>query len=203
MTTNYNSNLNFQKIHEEFSKIVEQAEINLDGDISDELRDLMEIDIHNFSKEINDLYQTRDVKIKLLRSDAVFPKFAYDSDSGFDLHSVEQITIPPFGRALVPTGISVSFSEGLELQIRPKSGLAINMGLTVLNTPGTIDQGYNGEIMVIVFNTNNNAVVIERGMKVAQGVFCPVFQGKFINFQNVSSLEETERGNNGFGSTGI
>jgi len=147
--------------------------------------------------------RTQTIKVKKLHSDSVYPKYNYPTDSGFDLHSVEEIIIPPFGRALVPTGLSFQFDEGLEIQVRPKSGLAINQGLTVLNTPGTVDQGYSGEIKVIIFNTNNSTVTMPKGMKIGQAVLCPVLNGKFVTFENVDELNETDRGNNGFGSTGI
>jgi dUTP pyrophosphatase len=81
--------------------------------------------------------------------------------------------------------------------------LAIKQGLTVLNTPGTVDQGYTGEIQVIVFNTNNTTVTIQKGMKVAQAVLCPVVQGKFVSLEKVEQIGEKDRGDNGFGSTGI
>jgi dUTP pyrophosphatase len=99
--------------------------------------------------------------------------------------------------------LKVSFDEGYEIQVRPKSGLAIKQGLTVLNTPGTVDQGYTGEIQVIIFNTNNTTVTIPKGMKIGQGVLCPVVQGKYVSFENVQEIDEKDRGNNGFGSTGI
>jgi dUTP pyrophosphatase len=81
--------------------------------------------------------------------------------------------------------------------------LAIKQGLTVLNTPGTVDSGYNGEIKVIVFNTNNYSVIIPKGMKVGQAVLCPVINGKFVSFEQVDKIEDKDRGDNGFGSTGI
>jgi dUTP pyrophosphatase len=81
--------------------------------------------------------------------------------------------------------------------------LAINQGITVLNTPGTVDAGYTGELKVIVFNTNKTDFTITKGMKIAQAVFAPVINGRYINFQTVSEVEEKDRGNNGFGSTGI
>ena len=101
------------------------------------------------------------------------------------------------------TGIKLSFPEGYEIQVRPKSGLALKQGLTVLNTPGTVDQGYTGEIQVIVFNTNNYSVMIPKGMKIAQAVLCPVVSGKMVEFELVGSVEDKDRGDNGFGSTGI
>jgi len=129
--------------------------------------------------------------------------YNYESDSGFDLYSIEQITIPAFGRALVSTGIVLDIPEGFEVQIRSKSGLALNQGLMVLNSPGTIDQGYIGEIKVIIFNTNNHQVIVERGMKVAQAVLANVVSGKFVTLNKIENVEQKERGSNGFGSTGI
>ena len=129
--------------------------------------------------------------------------YNYESDSGFDLYSTEQITIPAFGRALVPTGIVLDIPEGFEVQIRSKSGLALNQGLMVLNSPGTIDQGYIGEIKIILFNTNNHQVIVERGMKVAQAVLANVVSGKFVTLNKIENVEQKERGSNGFGSTGI
>jgi dUTP pyrophosphatase len=107
------------------------------------------------------------------------------------------------GRALVPTGLKFGIPELTEIQIRPKSGLAINQGLTVLNTPGTVDSGYNGEIKVILFNTSSNTCTIKKGMKVAQAVLCPVFSGKFVTLEKVNKIGEKDRGENGFGSTGL
>jgi dUTP pyrophosphatase len=154
-------------------------------------------------KEMTNVSRLRTIKVSLTHENAVLPKYAYPSDSGFDLHATEEVIIGPFGRALVPTGLKVSFEEGYEIQVRPKSGLAIKQGLTVLNTPGTVDQGYTGEIQVIVFNTNNTTVTIPKGMKVGQGVLCPVVQGKFVMIETVEKVEDKDRGNNGFGSTGI
>lgn len=145
-------------------------------------------------------YTLRYIKID---DSAVTPKFNYESDSGFDLHSIEKVTIEPLGRALVRTGLKFEIPLGAELQIRPKSGLALKEGLTVLNTPGTVDQGYTGEVMVIVFNTNNFEYTIEKGMKIAQAVLCPVIAGRSLNLHNVVEINEKDRGSNGFGSTGI
>jgi len=129
--------------------------------------------------------------------------YNYESDSGFDLYSTEQITIPAFGRALVSTGIVLDIPEGFEIQIRSKSGLALNQGLMVLNSPGTIDQGYIGEIKIILFNTNNHSVIVERGMKVAQSVLANVVSGKYVTLNKIDNVNQKERGSNGFGSTGI
>jgi dUTP pyrophosphatase len=136
-----------------------------------------------------------------LHPDAVTPKYNYGSDSGFDLHSVEDVTIGPFGRALVPTGLSFDIKDGYEIQVRSKSGLAINQGLMVLNSPGTVDNGYTGEVKVIVFNTNNHEVTIAKGMKVAQAVLCPVVNGIWVDLDETNNIDKKDRNNNGFGST--
>ena len=193
-----------EEIKRQFEKLQESEGFTPDEDFEQGLNDIINLTFgDDFEQEISTSLMTRKVKIKKLVPDAVFPKYNYPSDSGFDLHSVEEVIIPAFGRAAVPTGLSIQFEEGIELQIRPKSGLALNQGLTILNTPGTVDQGYRGEIKAIIFNTNNTTVTIPKGMKVAQGVLCPVLSGKFIELQDADELDKADRGSNGFGSTGI
>ena len=193
-----------EEIRAQFGKILENEDFTPDEQYGRELEEFINLNFGaEFEKEVNDSVRTKTIKIKKLHSDAIIPKYNYPSDSGFDLHSVEEVIIPALGRALVPTGLSFQFEEGLEIQMRPKSGLAINQGLTILNTPGTIDQGYSGEVKAIVFNTNNIPVTIQKGMKIAQAVLCPVLNGKFVNLEEVDTFEETDRKNNGFGSTGI
>jgi dUTP pyrophosphatase len=192
-----------EEIEKQFQKIQEESGIQSDEDYEKELEEMLGLSFEEMEKEINKSLMTKTIKVELVHENAVFPKYAYPSDSGFDLHATEEVIIGPFGRALVPTGLKVSFDEGYEIQVRPKSGLAIKQGLTVLNTPGTVDQGYTGEIQVIIFNTNNTTVTIPKGMKIGQGVLCPVVQGKYVSFENVQEIDEKDRGNNGFGSTGI
>jgi dUTP pyrophosphatase len=129
--------------------------------------------------------------------------YAYPTDSGFDVYSSEEIEIGPFGRALVPTGVRFNLPENHEIQVRSKSGLAINQGLMVLNSPGTVDEGYTGEIKVILFNTNNRPVNITKGMKVAQCVIASCISGKYVDLVMVDEISPKDRNNNGFGSTGI
>jgi dUTP pyrophosphatase len=193
-----------EELKKQFEKLQESAGFTPDEDFEKEFEDIINLTFgDDFEQELSTSLMTRKVKIKKLVPDAIFPKYNYPSDSGFDLHSVEEVIIPAFGRAAVPTGLSIQFEDGIELQIRPKSGLALNQGLTILNTPGTVDQGYRGEIKAIIFNTNNTTVTIPKGMKVAQGVLCPVLSGKFIELQDADELDEADRGSNGFGSTGI
>ena len=192
-----------EEIEKQFDKIQSDMGIEPDEDYQKELEEMLGLSFEEMENEINKITSIRTIKFELMNENATPPKYAYPSDSGFDLHASDDVVLGPFGRALVPTGLRVSFDEGYELQVRPKSGLAIKQGLTVLNTPGTVDQGYTGEIQVIVFNTNNTTVTIPKGMKVAQGVLCPVIQGKLVEFEQVGDIETKDRGNNGFGSTGI
>lgn len=193
----------FSKEENELRQLLEKLqELNLE-DGGGEIDDLIGVSLEDLEQEFIREQNTQTIKFKKLHPEAKTPKYAYELDSGFDLYSLEQIVLEPFGRTLVPTGLSFDLPEGYEIQVRPKSGLAINMGLTVLNTPGTVDKGYLGEIKVIVFNTNNNSVVIEKGMKIAQAVLCPVVCGKFVNFEQTDNLGDSERGDAGFGSTGI
>ena len=161
------------------------------------------VDIDELEKNFNEYSPKLDLGYVVLNTEAVKPKYNYESDSGFDLHSTTDLEIPPFGRILVPTGLSFDIKDGYEIQVRSKSGLAIKQGLMVLNSPGTVDNGYNGEVQVILFNTNNYNVVIPKGMKVGQAVLCPVVNGKWVSLVEQTVIKEKERGENGFGSTGI
>ncbi len=109
------------------------------------------------------------------------------------------ITIQPGARALVPTGIAIALPAGTEAQVRPRSGLAMKQGLTVLNAPGTIDADYRGEVQVLLINHGSESVAITRGMRIAQLVIAPIMQAMF---QEATTLDETQRGAGGFGSTG-
>ena len=192
-------------IQNHFKKIQEESGVDIDDDdeYQKELEELIGMTYEEMNEDAMMKIKTKNLKVELLNVDAKFPEYAYPSDSGFDLFSTEDVIIQPFGRALVPTGIKLSIPEEFEIQVRPKSGLAINQGLTVLNTPGTVDSGYNGEIKVIMFNTNNISVTISKGMKIAQAVLCPVINGKYVNLIQVDKVGDGDRGNNGFGSTGL
>lgn len=194
---------NWSDLQEQLRRIISSTDVDADESYLKEIESLFGIDFENLNDGISKYFYTKQIKVIKTHAESILPKYAYKHDSGFDLFSVEKYVIPPFGRALVSTGIKISFPEGYEVQIRPKSGLALNMGITVLNTPGTIDYGYTGEIQIIVFNTNSNSVIIEKGMKVAQGVLCPVVYGKNVDFVEVESFEDMDRGINGFGSTGL
>jgi len=201
MEENYNEDV-LKQIQDEIEMLRKEFGIE-DTESQEDLNNTFGIDFGSLQDQLDMISKTKNIQIELLTEDAVFPEYAYPTDSGFDLYSTEEITLEPFGRALIPTGLKLSFDIGYEIQVRPKSGLALKQGLTVLNTPGTVDSGYNGEIMVIVFNTNPKPFTVEKGMKIAQAVLCPVINGKYINLQLVDKIENKDRGANGFGSTGI
>jgi dUTP pyrophosphatase len=192
-------------IQNHFKKIQEEAgvDINEDDEYQKELESLIGMTYEEMNEDAIKTFKTKTLKVELLNEDAKFPEYAYPSDSGFDLFSTEEIILQSFGRALVPTGIKLSIPEEFEIQVRPKSGLAINQGLTVLNTPGTVDSGYNGEIKVIIFNTNNTTVTKPKGTKIAQAVLSPVVNGKYVDLIKVNKVGDGDRGDNGFGSTGL
>lgn len=157
----------------------------------------------DYSSVIEDAMKTKTLGYKKLSPDAVDPKYNYEKDSGFDLYSIEDVALGGMSRAMIGTGLAFNIPDGYEIQVRPKSGLAINYGLTVLNTPSTIDGGYVGEVKVILFNTSRETYQVKKGMKIAQAVLCPVQQGKYVNLENVDELPDTDRGSDGFGSTGL
>jgi len=129
------------------------------------------------------------------------PSYATPGAAGMDLLAAiaAPLTIPPGGRALVPTGLCVALPPDHELQLRPRSGLALKHGITLPNTPGTVDEDYRGELQVIVMNAGAEPFTIERGMRIAQAVLAPVVRA---NWREVSELPATTRGAGGFGSTG-
>jgi dUTP pyrophosphatase len=203
--TNGNSNDEdiWKQIQQTFNQIKEDTGIEPEEDYIKELEDMLGMSVDEMNETHMTMMKTRTLGVELIHEDAKIPSYAYPSDSGFDLRSTIEINIPPFGRALIPTGIKLSIPEEYEIQIRPKSGLALNQGLTVLNTPGTVDSGYVGEIKVIVFNTNNETVTVSKGMKIAQAVLCPVVCGKYVSLELTNKVEDKDRGDKGFGSTGL
>ena len=136
------------------------------------------------------------------RSGAVLPAYATDASAGMDLLAFidEPVTLKPFERVLIPTGVHVGIPEGYEAEIRPRSGLAYKFGVTLLNTPGTIDSDYRGEIKVLLINLGNSPFTVQKGDRIAQMVFKSVIQASWVV---VEKLPDTSRGEGGFGSTGI
>ncbi len=140
------------------------------------------------------------LKIKKIHPDAIIPKYAHFGDAGMDVFSIQEVILKPKERCKIRTGLKVEVPFGYELQARPKSGLAINNGITCLNSPGTIDAGYRGEICIILINHSSKSYKIEKGSKIAQLVLNKI---EFAEIEEVDDLSETSRGEGGFGSTGI
>ena len=142
-----------------------------------------------------------EILIKRLSKNISLPKYETAGSSGMDLAAnIEgKIEIKPGKTAIIPTGLSVSIPKNFEIQIRPRSGLAAKNQISVLNTPGTIDADYRGELKVILINLSDNAFIIEKGLRIAQMVLCPVIKA---TLKEVEIMEETKRGSGGFGSTG-
>jgi dUTP pyrophosphatase len=139
------------------------------------------------------------LKIKKLNESAIIPAYQSKEAAGFDLHSIEDTVIKPNQRKLIGTGLAFEIEKGFEVQIRPRSGLAYKHGITVLNSPGTIDSDYRGEIKVLLINLGDEEFEIKKGERIAQAVVAPVIQAEIVE---VDELSSTERGSGGFGSTG-
>jgi dUTP pyrophosphatase len=197
-------NLDFiNSFKEDSEKIKELLSENKDEFDYDEILKMTGVDIKELEKDMLNYKPKLSLKYKKLRPEAKDPFYNYPSDSGFDLFATEDTTIQPLGRGLVRTGLSFDIKDGYEIQVRSKSGLAINQGLFVMNSPGTVDNGFTGEIQVIVFNTNSFAYTIKEGTKIAQAVLCPVVNGKWVDLKETTEEINKDRNENGFGSTGI
>ncbi|GIW22087.1 MAG: deoxyuridine 5'-triphosphate nucleotidohydrolase [Candidatus Sericytochromatia bacterium] len=140
------------------------------------------------------------LKVKKIVKDAILPSYAHEGDAGLDLFSIEEKIIMPNESAFIRTGIKIELPKNTEAQIRPRSGLALKHCITVLNSPGTIDYGYRGEICIILINHGKNAFKVKKGMKIAQMVVQKILNVSVIE---VEELSETKRNENGFGSTGL
>ncbi len=140
------------------------------------------------------------LKIRKLSPEASLPAYAHADDSGMDLRAITREVIPPHGHGLVKTGLAIELPPGTEAQIRPRSGLAARHAISLLNTPGTIDEGYRGEICILLVNFGDVPFVVEPGMRIAQMVICPVIR---VAVEWADALGESVRDVNGFGSTGV
>tara|TARA_R100000951_G_scaffold47162_1_gene40306 strand:+ start:3171 stop:3764 length:594 start_codon:yes stop_codon:yes gene_type:complete len=132
------------------------------------------------------------------------PTYAKEGDSGFDLRAFidEPVTLKPLERKLIPTGLKFELSPNTELQVRPRSGMALKHGISVLNTPGTVDEGYRGDVGIIAVNLSNEEYTIQPGERIAQAVIMNVIGHGVSNLERVKTLSETERGDTGYGSSG-
>lgn len=140
------------------------------------------------------------LKVKRIHKDAVIPKYAHKGDAGMDLYSIENKLIEPGDTALLKTGLKLELPKNTEAQVRPRSGLALNNSITVLNSPGTVDEGYRGEICVILINHGKKPFMVEKHMRIAQMVIKPVLR---VDIEEADVLADSERESNGFGSSGL
>ena len=181
------------KSNEETPTLKEQWGIDLE-----DLENLKIDDSHTFNKP--------KVQIKLInKSTNVDPSYFYEGDSGFDFRAdlkEEKITVKSGGRKIIPTGLYFEVPRGYELQVRPRSGLAAKYGITVLNTPGTVDSNYRGEIKIILINLGEEDFIVENGDRIAQGVISSVLDNVWGELKSVESLNDSNRQDSGFGSTG-
>lgn len=143
-----------------------------------------------------------EIKISILSKKATIPKYESEYASGFDISACidAPFDLKPGDWAKIPTGLKFQIPEGYELQIRSRSGLSYKNGIVVKNSPGTIDADYRGQVFVLIHNEGSDSFTIQPGMRIAQGVICPVVRAEFVECED---LEETKRGERGFGSTGI
>lgn len=189
--------LNLDDLLREYEDLESEDDIDMD-----DLSKLFGFTIEELEKGFEEYSPKLDVGYEMLDEDIKSPSYAYETDSGFDLFSTIDTVLEPLERVLIPTGLKIDIPENYEVQVRTKSGLAFNRGLMVLNSPGTVDQGYTGEIKVILFNASSVQNKIEKGMKIAQAVVCPVINGKWVNLVRKEKVESKDRNENGFGSTG-
>jgi len=148
------------------------------------------------------MFEPIDIAVKRLdhAGDLPLPSYETAGSAGMDVRAAEELTIAPGQRALVGTGLAFAIPQGYEIQVRPRSGLALKKGISIPNTPGTIDSDYRGELKVILLNHGEDDFIIERGDRIAQIVVAPVQRGVLVE---VADLDETQRGSGGFGSTGV
>lgn len=139
------------------------------------------------------------ITVRVQATESVLPSYATPGSAGVDLRSVEAVELRPLERKAVATGLRIAIPEGFEGQVRPRSGLALKLGLGMVNAPGTIDSDYRGEVKVLLINLSDQVIRLESGERIAQLVFAPIVRAEFLA---VESLDETSRGEGGFGSTG-
>jgi len=189
---------------------MEQIDFNLDSEFKElqELQDLMSR-IENFNSEEMSPNIDNDYKMSIETkftnsSNNSDPEYSKVGDSGFDLRAylTESVTLKPLDRKLIPTGLKFELPPNTELQVRPRSGMALKHGISVLNTPGTVDEGYRGDVGIIAVNLSNEDYTIEPGERIAQGVIMNVIGQNISVLTKTNTLTDTERGDGGFGSTG-
>ena len=204
MSEEYNENSidDLNKILDEITTMVN--DYGNGGNIDDGVNNITNVVEHY--KNLHESGQLKTITKFVNKSNNPDPNYAHVGDSGFDIRASlkESITLKPLERKLIPTGLSFELSPNTELQVRPRSGMTLKYGITVLNTPGTVDEGYRGDVGIIVINLSNDKYTIEDGDRIAQGVIMNVVNqnvSQLVNSED-KNLTSTSRGNSGFGSTG-
>ena len=200
---------NFQEILDKLKEYEKLLSVDdTDDTIDEELARQINLTLDDLNSEIYNAQKEEYSKLSVKyinKSTNEDPKFAYEGDSGFDLRADidEPIVLNPLKRVLVPTGLYFELEKGTEIQVRPRSGLAIKNGITVLNSPGTVDSHYRGEVKIPLINLGEEPFTIQKGDRIAQAVIMPVFgEGKII-LAKTEVINETLRGDGGFNSSGI
>lgn len=199
---------NFEEILKKLKQYESLLSIDDGDDIDENLANEINktLDILNNEISVAQQKESSTIKIKFInKSTNEDPKFAYEGDSGFDLRAdiEESLVLNPGERALIPTGLYFELVKGLELQVRPRSGLSIKNGITVLNSPGTVDSHYRGEVKIPLINLGQEPFKIVKGDRIAQAVIAPVYGEGKINLLKTDTINETSRGSGGFNSSGI
>jgi dUTP pyrophosphatase len=199
---------NFTEILNKLKQYESLLSSDSDESIDEELTEQINLTLEELNQEIKTAQEKEMSKLTVKfinKSTNEDPKFAYEGDSGFDLRAdiIEPIILLPGERVLVPTGLYFELTNGLEIQVRPRSGLAIKHGITVLNSPGTVDSHYRGEVKVPLINHSNLVFTIVKGDRIAQAVIAPVYGEGKLNLIKTNTISETIRGTGGFNSSGI
>ena len=187
--------------------------INQFQSMNKEYNNETDVELESYINQLKNMYgESEEIAMSLVKTTTKFinnsnnpdPTYAKEGDSGFDLRAYidEPVTLKPLERKLIPTGLKFELSPNTELQVRPRSGMALKHGISVLNTPGTVDEGYRGDVGIIAVNLSNEDYTIQPGERIAQAVIMNVIGQGLSNLEKVETLSETERGDTGYGSSG-
>jgi len=187
--------------------------INQFQSMNKEYNNETDVELESYINQLKNMYgESEEIAMSLVKTTTNFinnsnnpdPTYAKEGDSGFDLRAYidEPVTLKPLERKLIPTGLKFELSPNTELQVRPRSGMALKHGISVLNTPGTVDEGYRGDVGIIAVNLSNEEYTIQPGERIAQAVIMNVIGQGLSNLEKVETLSETERGDTGYGSSG-
>ena len=187
---------------ENFQNMSKDVNVSEDLELNQYVEELKKV--YDLDEKSTETYEYKITTKFINNSNNEDPTYAKEGDSGFDLRAFidEPVTLKPLERKLIPTGLKFELSPNTELQVRPRSGMALKHGISVLNTPGTVDEGYRGDVGIIAVNLSNEDYTIQPGERIAQAVIMNVVGHRLSNLEKVENLTETERGDTGYGSSG-